>query len=83
MHFCLVLLWLSIYSVSAELLILPWPDQETELPLWKPDAPSSEKWPAIIYYHGTNGHPSIRLMREVTEEKGFLLVMVKGSPHPA
>ncbi|NCF85356.1 MAG: hypothetical protein GWQ08_07460, partial [Verrucomicrobiaceae bacterium] len=45
--------------------------------------PSSEKWPAIIYYHGTNGHPSIRLMREVTEEKGFLLVMVKGSPHPA
>ncbi len=74
MRFCLVLLWLSIYSVSAELLILPWPDLETELPLWRPDAPSSEKWPAIIYYHGTNGRPSIRLMREVTEEKGFLLV---------
>ena len=63
MRFCLVLLWLSIYSVSAELLILPWPDLETELPLWRPDAPSSEKWPAIIYYHGTNGRPSIRLMR--------------------
>ena len=70
----LLLLLLSLSNACAELLTLPWPDLETELPLWKPDTPSSEKWPAIVYYHGTNGSPRIQLMREVTQGKEFLIV---------
>ena len=74
MRYWLFLLFLPLSSAYPETLTLPWPDLKTELPVWKPDATSSEKWPAIVYYHGTNGRPNIRPMAEFTKGKGFLIV---------
>jgi len=69
-----LLLLLTLSSAYAELLTLPWPELETELPLWKPDVTATEKAPAIVYYHGTHGRPNIRLLREITGGEGFLIV---------
>ena len=69
-----ILLWLSISNARAETLTIPWPDLKAELPIWKPDAKPPEKWPAIVYYHGTNGRPTIRPMVEFSEGSGFLIV---------
>lgn len=69
-----LLFCLAFNSAYAELLTLPWPDLETELPLWKPSTQETEKRPAIVYYHGTNGCTNVHLFRKITKEKRFVIV---------
>ena len=74
MRWSLVMLLFFTRSVWGELSEIPWPDLETQLPLWKPNASEGQCWPAIIYYHGTNGRPTISPLRDVTKGMGFVLV---------
>ena len=57
-----LLFCLAFNSAYAELLTLPWPGLETELPLWKPSTQETEKRPAIVYYHGSNDRTNIHLI---------------------
>lgn len=51
----------------------------TDLPqpiLWqlpKNYAPDRE-WPVLIFYHGTNGRPTLELLKEYTKEQDFILI---------
>lgn len=71
-----ILCWssLSIFA-QAEWSELTWPQLNATLPVWKPETfDDSKTYPAIIFYHGTNGRPTASLMHQVTEGKSFILI---------
>ncbi|MFT4639388.1 MAG: poly(3-hydroxybutyrate) depolymerase [Verrucomicrobiales bacterium] len=73
----LTILFLTAFTMAqAEHSELSWPELDTTLPLWTSDEtpPPNQKWPAIVYFHGTNGRPTIGLIKSATEGKHLVLV---------
>ena len=68
------ILAISFNCSLAEQSEIPWPALDTKLPIWEPQHTGDQRLPAIIYYHGTNGTPSIQLLRQVGAHQHFLLV---------
>jgi len=45
---------------------------------FQPKAAAGITWPVLFYYPGTGGHPDVKFLRHLVEDKGWLLV---GLPH--
>lgn len=74
MKSCLLLL-LSAFSLIAEDLTLKLDGIEDEIVVSLPENHNSEQnWPAILYYHGTNGRPQTQLMRSQTGNEDWIVV---------
>ena len=67
--------FITLISAQAKWISMPWPDLDATLPVWKPEGwDASKSYPAIIFYHGTDGVPTAEWIHKVTEGKDFVLV---------
>ncbi len=75
---CALAMWFFTGSLPAGLEEIAWPAiEDARLPLWTPDSAEARPdggWPAIVYYHGTHGRPTIDLVRRATGGRDFVLV---------
>ncbi len=80
------LIVLSVASITAEDSPGPTPGTITELPfsllsqsllLWLPKSHGEDpdrRWPVCLYYHGTNGSPTLNLALEVAGRENWILI---------
>jgi len=53
----------------------PWDGLENDIVLYLPtDYDHSKRWPCVFFYHGMNGMPDTRLIRQYTGGRGFVVV---------
>lgn len=68
---------LSVLALVSTAMAEPWPDPDLPVPaeLSLPENHDpAKKWPAVFYYHGTDGRPSTKMIRQHAGPRDWIVV---------
>lgn len=63
--------------VPGQVSKIPFAPLDSSLPVWIPEGHEEDdkrRWPVLLYYHGTNGNPTLRFAMDAAGQEDWILI---------